>query len=217
MTINLNGLPESLAAPAPQSRAGVVVVSTASVNDGGASARQQLTNAVPAPVQVAAYAPFIPQQPKPVIRTSSSALAAQFISQGALTSEEDLALFEPAKPVTLPPTAEDEAGNDFIAAMRMARGEFTPANLARPTTVKPATIQTTTRDAMAAANSAALATVATDNAARSGMTQLAAALPALFSHFAARPTFTQARGVVAYQLSLARNAGLRSAPAPSAG
>jgi hypothetical protein len=213
MTINLNGLPESLAAPTPQLRAGVVVVSTASVNDGGASARQQLANAVPAPVQVAAYAPFVAQQPKPIIRTPSSALAAQFIGQGSFTRDEDLALFEPAKPAAPMPTSED----DFIAAMRMARGEFGPANAARPMAANPTTTQANTREAMAVANHAAQATTANDAASRSGMTQLAAALPALFSHFVARPTFTQARGVVAYQLSLARNAGLRSAPAPSAG
>lgn len=209
MTINLNGLPESLAAPAPQSRAGVVVVSTASVNDGGASARQQMTNAVPAPVQVAAYAPFVAQQPKPIIRTPSSALAAQFIAQGSIFSEDDLALFEPAKMPAPMPALGDGAGDDFISALRMARGEFMPANGARPTAAEPSVAQAAlARDGASASR---------DKAAHGGMSQLAAALPALFSHFAARPAFAQARGVVAYQLSLARNAGLRSAPPPQAG
>ncbi len=202
MTINLAPLPENTGAPQPTLRATPDAVSAAGVRDPAAVNRQQLPSAVPAPVQVAAYAAYLPTSYKPLVRTPSSSTAAQFIDQGAAADESALAIFEPPPPPAPPAKPEADA---YLADLRMARGEVEHPPEARVV-------------ARADASQAATVTQKTEApvAERSGIASLAATLPPLSVILGHKPGLSQVLGVAAYQLATNRNASLRKAEQPAA-
>ncbi len=216
MTINVTVLPESGGA-VPAVRTAQPAISAAGVNDAAALARQQLPSAVPATSLIPAYAANAVPIPKPPQRITSnqpsSALAAQLIGQASAISEADLAIFTPT---TTTPTARDDAanGNDFLNDLRIARGDLSsvrPAEAKNTTTPATAIQQPPTVENSAATNAASRALATTNETTMRGtLAQFAAGLPSALSEFIRRPTIIQARGVSAYQLTQARNAGLRN-------
>jgi hypothetical protein len=130
MTIQANMLPDAPHLPSAVARANTSPVSMAGVQDSATLARQQLTSAVPAPAQSAAYAATNPTPPRALLRNSASGLAAQLLSQGAAADENFQALFIPA---TTPTTAAPKPDTDFLQAMRLARGETAPTAAATST------------------------------------------------------------------------------------
>lgn len=215
MTSNVLGLSVDTGAPALNVRAQATLISPAGVNDAAALARQQLTTAVPAPTLIAAYSANVPQQPKPPVRPTptapSSSLAAQFIAQEAVTSAEELAIFVSRAATVATNTPADD---DFLATLRMARGDIPAPKNAAVLTAKPsqelaqATIQTQVAATTTATNAA------NETLARTVVAQAATGLPALFTQFIRKPTIINTRGLTAYQLAEARNAAMRKVPVP---
>lgn len=213
MTTTVLGVSVDTGAPAPSVRVIPNNISPAGVNDAAALARQQLVNAVPAPAVLAAYSANLVQQPKPAVRTTialpSSALAAQMIAQEGMDVTEALEIFTP-RPT---PTAVVDApqDNDYLSAMRMARGEFLSTKLSPSTAAAPSqqATQAVVQAEMASTKSAANA--ASEAMARTVVAQAATGLPALFDQFIRRPTILSVRGLGAYQLAEARNAATRKA------
>jgi hypothetical protein len=219
MTVNVGMQAEPPLGAQAVSRPASLVVSAAGVQDGAAFARQQLAVAVPAPVQVAAVASQLPQFFKPVVRTPSSPLAAQFIAQGAVSDMSDLALFEPEVP---PPQVSPMGGGtdaEFLATMRLARGEensAAPRKLAATPSANVAktNVPSHTRTAEGAASieqpfASAGANTLLQKPEFSTPMQLTLALPGLITHFARSPGLFSTRGVGAYQLASSRNASIR--------
>jgi hypothetical protein len=215
MTINVTVLPESGGA-LPAVRTAQPVISAAGVNDAAALARQQLPNAVPATSLIAAYNANAVAAPKPPQRLTanqpSSALAAQLIGQTPAISEEELAIFTP---ITPPSTAASNAtdGNDFLNDLRIARGDLSSVKKAP---VPPATTESSATSA-AVLKATLLPTQPTlvETSLRGTLSQFAAGLPTMLTQWMRRPNLVQARGVSAYQLAQARNAGLRSTAIPN--
>lgn len=199
MTINVALAPEGTT-PAHQARAQAPIVSAAGVHDSASLARQQLPSAVPALVSVAAYHTHIPPQPKPSLPRASvappsSALAAQFIAQGAAESDEALAIFAPQVPThALLPEAE------YLQDLRMARGEFQAPVKATESTS--AALKAATASSLEPTSAAPLKT---------SLTQLAAGLPNLLMVSVKRFNLFAIRGVGAYQLAMKRNEALSKA------
>ncbi len=221
MTTNLNGVSLDTPLPVQTQRTAGPVISPAGVNDPAAIARQQTVSAVPATTAIAAYSANVPQQPKPVSRAStqpSSQFAAQAIAQGDALSDDDLAVFAPRTAAPPIPAAEEPL-DDYLANMRIARGDFSEVSSNEVAAAEtkgevPQLQQTAT--AQAAANVTAQTATGTDDVERQTIGQLAAALPSLFNKFIRRQNITQVKGVEAYQYAAARNAvSLRSEPAAS--
>lgn len=198
---------ETAGVPAPTLRAGVEPVSSAGVHDPGALARQQLPSAVPAPAQVTAYAPYTASAYRPVVRTVSSPLAAQFIAQEAGSGEDELfGIFEPSPAKNQSVIVPQDS---YLSDIRAARGEApaapqeatnaAPSNAAKSPASAPS--QPTTREASEAAI-----------ASRNSTSQLASALPPLTLLVGRQPTLSTARGVGAYQLTNTRNAATQKTP-----
>lgn len=205
MTISVTGVTVDTGAPAQVARPlPNITVSAAGVNDQATVARQQMASAVPAPALIAAFSANIQPQPKvtprPLSSSPSSSLAAQFIAQDDGITSEDLAIFEIPKPVAQSATQESSA-DDYLKDLRIARGDFSEVK-------KPAAAAANTQ-----AEAVKLQQAANDNTLRNNIMQFTAALPAVLSQFMKRPTLLQAKGVVAYQLAEARNAGTRAAMA----
>lgn len=218
MTTALLGVSVDTGAPASNVRVVATPISAAGVNDAAALARQQLTNAVPAPAAIAAYSPNVVQQPKPVLRNPialpSSSLAAQFIAQGVVDSAEALEIFAPrATPVT---ATNAPIEDDYLTALRVARGDIQAAQTT-PKTAATAPSQQATQAAVQAEQAATKtsANAVNETVARSVVAQAASGLPALFNQFIRKPTILTARGLGAYQLAEARNAATRKAVAAS--
>ena len=200
MTISLTGATVDTGVPAQNVRAPSNPVISTAGNDNQAIARQQLPSAVPAPALLAAYSTGIAPKPttKSLTSTPSSAFAAQFIAQDA-GSQDDLAIFElPAKPQA---ANDDDAGNDYLNDLKIARGDFSAVSKAQ--TAQPSA---QTQAATAAQNAKPVAMLASDAMTRSGAAQQAMTVPNILSQFIRRPTLVQAKGVGAYQLAEARNA-----------
>jgi hypothetical protein len=214
MTASILGVSVETVAPVQNARTPATAISAAGVNDAGALARQQLPSAVPAVTALAAYAAYVPQPTKPAAPRSpsaptSGALAAQFIGQAAITREEDLAIFAPR--VTAPATPDETAPDDYLTALRIARGEVTAPQAAAAKPVSPATpsLPTATQTLPQTVTPSAVPT--SDAVARSVVAQAAFGLPALFTQFIRKPTIVSARGLTAYQVAQERNAALRPA------
>jgi hypothetical protein len=212
MTTAVLGVSVDAGAPALSVRAAVAPISAAGVNDTAAMARQQLVNAVPAPAAIAAYSASIVPQPKPVVRAAvaipSSALAAQFIAQDAASTAAELDIFVPRSTATPPADAPME--DDYLSALRIARGDIPPAKSAPLAATSASGLSRTEEGEQAQFASATLtANAARETVVRNVVAQAAAGLPALFTQFIRRPTIVTARGLSAYQLAEARNAGMR--------
>lgn len=204
MTINVAVLPEQPGTNLPVPRtAAASVVSVASVNDGAAFNRQQLPSSIPAPAQLAAYAAYLPQAYKPVIRAPSSALAAQFIAQ-EVGGDETLSIFEP--PVTAAPPATNVDDTEYLNIMRQARGEA-PVMSKQAAQVNARTEQRAAQQEDIRVNVPAL--LRDDMPARSTVAGFAAALPVVLSQFMRKPSLANTRGFGAYQLAAARSASIR--------
>jgi len=215
--LNLNAAVEQT--PLPVARLQAVAISAAGVNDTAALARQQLPNAVPAPALIAAYSANVPQQPKlplrPTSAAPSSALAAQFMAQGVFSTEEAAELFAPRLPTPMNEEAT-EAPDDYLLALRIARGDVAAVNV-KPTTA-PATkiTQDATPPTPAETTAAKLpSATTTETTMRAVMAQAATGLPALFTQFIRKPSIANVRGFAAYQLAEARNALTRKSVAAS--
>jgi hypothetical protein len=214
--INLNTNVEQT--PVPAARVQLTAISAAGVNDAAALARQQLPNAVPAPALIAAYSANVPQQPKPPARpqnaTPSSALAAQFIAQGALNSEEDLNLFTPRSASTVTQEVGSSPADDYLVALKVARGEVTAVQ-SKPTPqaqkLSSEAGPTSQSNQADVANGRPMTNAAFESLARTVVAQAASGLPALFVQFMRAPSIATARGFSAYQIAQARNASIRSA------
>ncbi len=214
MTTTVLGVSVDTGAPALNARVAVTPISAAGVNDAATLARQQLVNAVPAPATIAAYSSNVVQQPKPPVRTTialpSSMLAAQFIAQDAVAAEE-LAIFTPPPPATT--TSNEPVADDYLAALRMARGEVQAAKPNAAQASAPSQLGAKTNEQVEMAAAKTTANAATETMARTVVAQAATGLPALFNQFIRRPTILTARGFGAYQLAEARNAAMRKAVA----
>lgn len=185
--------------PTPMTRTAPDAVSAAGVRDPAALSRQQLPSAVPAPVQVVPYAAYMPPAYRPPIRTVSSPLAAQFIAQvGEAEASGLMDIFELPTP---PPAPSNDASDDYLQDMRLARGEPTVAATTNPArATKTATAPTTAEPGIIEPG---------------GVSQRAAALPALSLIIGQPAGLAGVRGIGAYQLASARNAAARkSMPAP---
>lgn len=141
MTISLNGAsvdtgPLALTAPAPRALASLLA--TVGAADPAALARNQLPSAVAASTALATLPPQLPPALKPLPRAPSSQLAAQFIAQDASLSAEDLAIFmvRQARAEAAPPAVDD-----YLASLRIARGELPTAGRPTPAPI-PATAST---------------------------------------------------------------------------
>jgi hypothetical protein len=214
--INLNASVEQPTASVarPQSLA----ISAAGVNDAASLARQQLPNAVPAPALIAAYSANVPPQPKlpprPTSAVPSSALAAQFIAQGVLTLDEAAEIFTPAAAASTP-TEQLDAPDDYLVALRVARGDVAAANANPPALIKPSQETTQAVNQRALENTKTTTNAVTETLARTVVAQAATGLPALFTQLIRRPSIITARGFAAYQLAEARNAVTRKPVAAS--
>ena len=212
MTATVLGVSVDAGAPALHVRAAPTPISAAGVNDAATLARQQLVNAVPAPAAIAAYSSNIVPQPKPPARPSaalpSSPLAAQFIAQDAAISGDELAIFTP-RPTPAPAGEAPAVADDYLSALRTARGEVAPAKSNDAAATAPS------QQAVKAGEQADIATakittyVATETLARTVVAQAATGLPSVFSQFIRKPSIINARGLSAYQLAQARNAAMR--------
>jgi hypothetical protein len=218
MTTAILGLSVDTGTPQPNVRVVATPISAAGVNDAAALARQQLATAVPAPAAIAAYSPNIVQQPKPIVRNPiaapSSSLAAQFIAQGVVDSTEALEIFTPRPTVTTGTDAPIE--DDYLTALRVARGDIQAAQSAQKTPATKPSQQATQAAAQAELTvNKTTANAASETVARSVVAQAASGLPALFNQFIRKPTILTTRGLGAYQLAEARNAATRKAVAAS--
>jgi hypothetical protein len=221
MTIALNGVtvdtgPATPAAPAPRAQASLLA--TLGVGDPQAVARQQLPSAVAAARTVAALPTTVPPVPKPLVRAPSSQLAAQFIAQDTSLTAEDLEIFA-ARQTLAPGSAAGEQVDDYLASLRIARGEVpnvkqqAAAVSSAPTQEKQETVA---REALANTN-ATQANTAAQASQRSGVASLAASLPPLFTPLLRRVSIATSKGTDAYQLAQARIAVTRAPveqPAP---
>lgn len=223
MTINVTVLPESGGAP-PLVRTAPPGISAAGVNEPSALARQQLINAVPAPALVPSYNAHATTVPKLLLpartaSTVSSPLAAQFIAQQPDMSDEELAIFVP-RAALAKAMGEQEAPDDFLTAMKIARGDVALA--AAPNKAEPPAATANSNAAQAAAQPAVAeatkelaiitklkAAVADEVARRAAASPaFAASLPPVLTQATRPPSFTKVRGVQAYQIAQARNATL---------
>ena len=211
MTINVTVLPETGGASPTVRAGGSSTISAAGVNDSAAIARQQLPNAVPAVALVPAYAgnAVAPPKPptKPLTSVPSSAFAAQLIGQSSDITAEDLAIFE-LHPVAEQPL-EDAAPDDFLNAIRIARGDVAPGvgKEARAKKAGVVMVHEEVRQGAVAFN--VKATGGLEQSLRASISHLAAGLPGLLAPLIKRPTILQVRGVSAYQLAETRNAAGR--------
>ncbi len=211
-TAGINGITVDTPVPMQNLRSAAPVISPAGVNDAAAIARQQLPSAVPAPAVLAAYSANIAQPAKPAPRGNlpqpSSQLAAQLIAQGeGEVSAEDLALFAPrATPAEQAP-AESPA-DDYLATMRLARGETAPSETAPTQAAAPAAkpIVVAEQEPLPASQVAAQAQTESNALQHSGIGQATIAYPNAISKFLRRQNVAQAHGVEAYQFAAARNA-----------
>lgn len=212
MTVNVTTLPEMAVAPLAL-RAVPASISAAGVNDLATIARQQLQSAVPAPALIAAYSTNVQAQPQTkntrpvaIVNAVSSPLAAQFIAQLPNVNAEDLVIFSPPVKATVD-AAQTPPEDDYITALKIARGEVVLAKPAAPAT--PPRVQTSE----AAANQTPAPAEAS---ARAGVAALAASLPVLVVPLTRTPTLEKARGVAAYQLAQTRGALARKQAEPAA-
>lgn len=179
------------------------------------TAQQLLPSAVVATTLVPSYAPETPKPPKPVLRSGatptlpSSPLAAQVIAQEPGASDEQLAVFNPRPNAATqqPPVPEEP---EFLAQLRLARGDAPPAeNTTNPTVQQLAakvtaaatnTPTTTNHAALSTAISTAPALRPTSSETRSGTT------PVVQQSIAGRKSsLAQTYGAASYALTERRN------------
>ncbi len=213
MTIALNGVtvdtgPIAPIAPAPRAQASLLAALGAS--DVAAVSRQQLPSAVAAATTVASLPSSVPPVPKPLVRAPSSQLAAQFIAQDTSLTADDLEIFA-ARQTLAQANVPSEQVDDYLSAVRVARGEVPNAKPAAAAPKSPAQekIETATREAIASANGAPAATA--DIKIRLGLATLAAGLPPLSQPAPRRISIATSKGADAYQLAQERNAATRAA------
>lgn len=214
MTIALNGAtvdtgPAAPIAPAPRAQAALLAALGAS--DPQAVSRQLLPNAVASAATLAALPSSVPPVPKPLVRAPSSQLAAQFISQDTSLSADDLAIFA-TRPSLASTTLPAEQGDDYLASLRIARGDVpnVKQNLATASSNRASEkIETATREALATA-STAQANAATQTNQRSGIASLNAGLPTLVAPLLRRVSIATIKGADAYQLAQGRIAAPRA-------
>lgn len=213
MTIALNGVtvdtgPVAPIAPAPRAQASLLA--TLGASDPQATSRQLLPNAVASAATLAALPSSVPPVPKPLVRAPSSQLAAQFISQDTSLSADDLAIFA-TRPSLASTTLPAEQGDDYLASLRIARGDVpnVKQNLATASSnPTPQKTEIAAREALTA-SIAAQANTATQQTQRSGIASVAAGLPPLVTPLLRRISITTSKGVDAYQLAQARVAVTR--------
>lgn len=207
MTIALNGVtvdigPTSPIAPAP--RAQSALLTAVGRADPAAAQRLQLPNAVAASTTV----PGLPTQapaPRPLQRSPSSLLAAQFIAQDIGLTASELEIFAVRQSLLPAPTNELPV-DDYLTNLRIARGDI-PASERSPRQAAQESATATQAETVAKNNSAA---AFTETNLRSGLSTRSAALPALTLPFLRRFNIITLKGVDAYGAALARNATLKA-------
>jgi hypothetical protein len=180
-------------------------------------ARQQLVSAVPAPALIPSYNANGTTPPKLTARAltsaPSSALAAQLIAQDPSLSAQEMEIFSP-QVVVADTEASAPAPDDFLSALRIARGDIPPPT--PPQTKSVSTVATNPPEQAMAAVATELAVVTKLKAAVAAeMARRPSLLPAVLPPLGLgrAPTLTQVRGASAYQLAQARNAGTRKVEA----
>jgi hypothetical protein len=214
----VNLLPDNMsgAAKTPATTAAPIPVVTAP--DTVPSIRTQLANAVAAPGALAAYAAQTPQPLKPTLRAlssqTSSQLAAQYIAQTPEADNDDLKIFATRQRSDTDPQVDDEepsTGDDFLAQLRLARGDPAPSSKTPAPASAPSSAQAASEAASVITNANATNAI---RAGRAALTGLAAALSSQFISRLPKPVLTsgakkpglgQVRGSSAYQLTTTRN------------